>query len=35
MTMPPDTKMKIMKDMQMSAGLEKMIKFVHSKGLVK
>jgi hypothetical protein len=35
MSMPPDTKMKIMKDMQMSAGLEKMLKFVHSKGLVK
>jgi len=35
MSMPPDTKMKIMKDIQNSEGLAKMIKFVKSKGLVK
>ena len=35
MQMPPDTKMKIMKDIQNSAGLEKMMKFCKAKGLVK
>ena len=35
MQMPPDTKMKIMKDIQNSEGLEKMMGFCKSKGLVK
>lgn len=35
MGMKPDVKMKIMKDMQNAEGLEKMIKFVNDKGMVK
>lgn len=35
MGMKPDTKMQIMKDMQTSKGLEKMLKFVNDKGMVK
>ena len=35
MGMKPDVKIKIMKDLQTSAGLEKMIKFVNDKGMVK
>lgn len=35
MGMKPDVKMKIMKDMQNSEGLEKMLKFVNDKGMVK
>jgi hypothetical protein len=35
MGMKPDVKMKIMKDMQTSDGLEKMLKFVNDKGMVK
>lgn len=35
MSMKPDTKMKIMKDLQTSKGLKTMLKFVNDKGMVK